>query len=144
VGSFIGSMLFIIPGVFISVVYSAAVPAQVAEGKGVIASLARSWELTRGNRWAVFALHLVASFVLVIGFYIMLGITIAVQAVLAGMSPAEHISTTQVVLMTLIELPISLLLYTVLFAGIAAIPSSIYAELMRIRGGDPEVASVFA
>lgn len=43
---------------FLSTVFIAALPACMAEPAGVLASFGRSWRLTRGNRWKVFALLL--------------------------------------------------------------------------------------
>lgn len=48
-----GCVLLVVPGLFIAVVWSVAVPAATLEGLGVGASLQRSWKLTVGHRWAV-------------------------------------------------------------------------------------------
>lgn len=51
-----GLVAFFVPGLVAYTVLFVAAPAAVAEGQGVIGSLRRSVELTRGSRWAVFSL----------------------------------------------------------------------------------------
>jgi hypothetical protein len=67
-----GAMLLLAPGVFMYVVLWVAVPAAVVERTGVIASLRRSAELTKGFRWQVLAVVL-----------ILVAISLVVQAVSA-------------------------------------------------------------
>jgi hypothetical protein len=55
----IGIVLLIIPGIIVLVVTAAAVPAAVVERPGVWGSITRSAELTKGNRWRVFALMVI-------------------------------------------------------------------------------------
>jgi ABC-type multidrug transport system fused ATPase/permease subunit len=50
----IGLVLFIVPGVFLLVIWCLIVPVIVLEGKGVMESFGRSRELVRGNGWNVF------------------------------------------------------------------------------------------
>jgi uncharacterized membrane protein len=52
----IGMLLLIVPGIIVFVVTAAAVPAAVVEKPGIWGSIKRSAELTKGNRWRVFAL----------------------------------------------------------------------------------------
>ncbi|WP_193369525.1 hypothetical protein [Pelagibius marinus] len=63
----IGMMLLIIPGIIVFVITAAAVPAAVVERPGIWGSIKRSAELTKGNRWRIFAL-------LVIFYIVMMGI----------------------------------------------------------------------
>jgi len=63
----IGTVLLVIPGIIVFVVTAAAVPAAVVERPGVWGSIKRSAELTKGNRWRIFAL-------LVIFYIVMMGI----------------------------------------------------------------------
>jgi hypothetical protein len=57
----VGTILFFVPGVIVSCMLYVAIPASVIEKRGVIASLGRSAALTKGNRWAIFALILVVA-----------------------------------------------------------------------------------
>ncbi len=56
---FLASILLIIPGFIVATMTLVAVPVAVVEKPGIFASLGRSAELTKGNRWRVFALLLI-------------------------------------------------------------------------------------
>ncbi len=58
---FAGMLLLIVPGLIGATVLYVASPACLIEGLGVSESLKRSRELTRGNRWRIFALFLLLS-----------------------------------------------------------------------------------
>jgi hypothetical protein len=58
-GVMAGFVLLIVPGVILITVWCVAVPALVAENTGVVDAFRRSADLTRGNRWRVFALLLI-------------------------------------------------------------------------------------
>jgi hypothetical protein len=58
VGVGVASILLVVPGVIVAVMWSAAIPVLVEERNGVFASLARSRTLTKGSRWPIFALIL--------------------------------------------------------------------------------------
>jgi len=53
-GAGLGALLLLFPGFFLMTIWWVAVPAAVVERTGVIDSLRRSAELTRGYRWKVF------------------------------------------------------------------------------------------
>lgn len=53
-----GMILLIVPGVLIALAWCVAGPALIAEGVGITQSFRRSADLTRGNRWMLFALFL--------------------------------------------------------------------------------------
>lgn len=55
----VGSILLIVPGVLIYVIWAVAAPALVEERQGIFAALARSAELTAGSRWKVFGVSAV-------------------------------------------------------------------------------------
>jgi hypothetical protein len=56
---FIGTLLFIVPGIIASCILSVAIPAAVVERLGVGAAMSRSSDLTRGSRWQIFGLYVV-------------------------------------------------------------------------------------
>lgn len=62
-GEFIGYVFLIVPGVILSLAWCVAAPAAVVERKGVFDALARSLDLTRGHRLAIFGLAIVLFFV---------------------------------------------------------------------------------
>ena len=53
IATLLGLMLVVVPGLMLMTMWWVAVPAAVVERAGVIASLRRSAELTRGHRWKV-------------------------------------------------------------------------------------------
>ena len=55
----LGSMLLIVPGLIVYMMYFVVSPVCVLEGRGPIASMNRSAALTKGNRWRLFGLFLV-------------------------------------------------------------------------------------
>jgi hypothetical protein len=60
----IGMLLLVVPGLIVLVMTAAAVPAAVVERPGIWGSVKRSAELTKGNRWRVFALLIIFYLVL--------------------------------------------------------------------------------
>ena len=57
-GTTLGTVALIIPGLFLVTIWWIAVPASVSEGLGVKASFRRSMDLTEGYRWQIFFLVL--------------------------------------------------------------------------------------
>ncbi|RWK80373.1 MAG: hypothetical protein EOR45_32225, partial [Mesorhizobium sp.] len=55
----LGFMLFVVPGIMLALRWSVAVPALVQERLGVFGSMARSRDLTKGSRWALFGLFVI-------------------------------------------------------------------------------------
>jgi len=56
-----GLVLLVVPGVMIACAWCVAAPALVAERTGIFGAFSRSAELTRGNRWQIFALILIVA-----------------------------------------------------------------------------------
>ena len=55
----IGTLLLVIPGIFLSVKLSLIAPATIVERKGGTTAMSRSFELTKGSGWKIFAMFLV-------------------------------------------------------------------------------------
>jgi hypothetical protein len=85
----IGYVLLIIPGIFLTVSWIAAVPVLMFEGTSPFASLRRSYDLVQGRWWATFG-------VLVLVLIALIGITIVLGALLGGVS-TSHISLILVI-----------------------------------------------
>lgn len=101
-GIWAGSILFLIPGLILWVMWSVATPALIEEGTGVVESLGRSRALTKGSRWQIFGI-LIA--MIVIGYIVQLlfgvvggalGPVIGVGVSLLGSSISSALSTTAV------------------------------------------------
>ena len=54
-----GTMLLVVPGIILAVIWAVASPALVAERTGLFGAFSRSKMLTRGARWKVFGVELV-------------------------------------------------------------------------------------
>jgi hypothetical protein len=83
----IGTVLFIIPGIIVAVMLWVAIPVAVVERPGVIDSLKRSADLTKGYRWTIFGIVIVIDIILaVIGA--ILGAVLVTAAGFTGLSIA--------------------------------------------------------
>ncbi len=69
----LGFILLIIPGLILLVMFWVAVPVAVVERPGVLASLGRSADLTRGHRWKILAI-LALMMLIAIGFTPLAGV----------------------------------------------------------------------
>ena len=56
----IGLMLLVVPGLILMTFWVVAVPSLVVEKTGILGSLGRSFDLTEGQRWRIFALMVLA------------------------------------------------------------------------------------
>lgn len=72
-GVSIGFFLLIVPGLVLITFWSLGAPAIVVEGIGPIDAFRRSWQLVRGNAWAVFGTLLVV-LLITIGIWIVLAL----------------------------------------------------------------------
>jgi hypothetical protein len=133
-GIFAGTLLLIVPGMILVMMWSVAIPACVVERTGVFGAFSRSRELTRGHRWAIFGLYI--AFIL---FMIVISMVFAALsgASMFGESPAGTASLAQIggyVVSTMITSIIG-----------SAFIASMYYELRQIKEGiGPEaLASVF-
>ncbi|MBI1180107.1 MAG: hypothetical protein GC201_06075 [Alphaproteobacteria bacterium] len=113
----IGYILFIIPGVILSLMWAVAVPAAVVERPGVFAALGRSADLTRGHRWQILGLALVYA-VIVIAFTIAVGLA----TLIVSFVPLLPVLVTAVA--------------NALVAAFGAVTFTVlYSELRRIKDG---------
>lgn len=72
----LGFVLFVVPGVFLMVCFSASLPVLTAEGVDPLTALARSWRMTSGRRWQVLGVLLLSSVLVALGslvVYLVLG-----------------------------------------------------------------------
>lgn len=59
-GTMLGLLLLVVPGLILMVIWCVALPARIHYGPGVTAAMEESADLTKGVRWIVFALLLVS------------------------------------------------------------------------------------
>ncbi|EGF93551.1 putative membrane protein [Asticcacaulis biprosthecium C19] len=87
-----GLILLIVPGIIWAIATCVAVPAYVGErGIGIMGAINRSFELTRNNRWTLFAVFLVVLvlFFLVAGVFGMIGAVAMLGGGAVGTDPAS-------------------------------------------------------
>ena len=125
-GVIIGLVLLVIPGLFLMTCLAVSLPTRVAEGPTVDNAMRRSFELTKGSRWQIFAI-------------ILLGVLIFFVPSLVN----EFVVVSQWPFIgSVIVLP---LLTAVLSVMMALIPAVMYEELIALKGGRPDLTSeIFA
>jgi len=111
----LGLILLVVPGVMLLIASSVAIPVLVEERPGVIASIKRSFELTRGSRWWILLLLVLLLFA---------------SSILSGARMAAFPSTFGLVPAALESLfsAISSLIFSIFLA-------SLYLELRLIKEG---------
>ena len=130
----VGFLLLIVPGFILATMLWVAIPVAVVERPGVIASIQRSVELTKGNRWRIFGLLIIILVIQgVIGFILALifGIGMAAGGAVGGPS------VVAVIVQWLIQ---------AFFAVLYAVLITVSYQQLRIgkEGGSlDQIASVF-
>jgi uncharacterized membrane protein len=127
-GMVAGTMLFIVPGIILYIMWIVAVPALVEERLGVVESLGRSRQLTKGSRWAIFALILLSLvfYVIVAGVSGLFSVNLPLEnpPLYAAMTAAGTVVSSMV---------------------LAAMVASLYIELRTVKEGASadSLASIF-
>lgn len=126
-----GMLLLVIPGIIILLAWNVALPAAAVEGCGPFQALGRSTALTRGSRWAIFAV------ILVVG--IPGGIIGYLGAHFLKSAGPDGYHTWPMT-----EFKAALAFFTYPFGGVFT--TAVYFELRRLREGAlrGELAEVFA
>lgn len=118
----VGFLLLIVPALMMLAAWCVIVPARVSEQTGVIEAFGRSAELTRGNRWRIFALML-----------LFLVLTWIVGLLLSPLSLAALTAGPQgLVLSQMISNTVSSVINGLIGATGASV---IYVELKRLKEG---------
>ena len=127
-------LLLVVPGVMLMLRWIAAIPALVVERAGVLGSLGRSRDLTRGHRWAILG------FLLVLGLVVF--IVFAVVAIGGAFAATMLLPTSGPTVAQIITLASNAILSAVNGAAVAAL----YIELRRSGEGglSVETAEAFA
>jgi uncharacterized membrane protein len=125
-GLVLGLMLLVVPGIILWLRWSVSVPVMVGEHRGVFDSMARSRDLTKGHRWALFGFWIVI-FAAAFGLQLVLTRFVAVF----GMTAVRFLE----------------LIMTVLVSVVTSIaPAVTYVELRQIKEGTSinELAEIFS
>lgn len=114
----LGFILFFIPGIILGVGLALAIPAVVLEpGRSASAALSRSWELTRGSRWRIFALGVTLIVLLYVPFFAITGVLTFLLARGGAPAVAGAVSSSAIVALAfagLVQIFIYPLFYCVL------------------------------
>lgn len=128
----LGTVLFIVPGIILAVMWIVALPAAVADTSNPVKALGRSRALTKGNRWRIFGLVLL--------FWLIAGV---VEAIVVGGASALGAFPTRLG----VGLPGLVVVYLVSFAFSLCMSvggAALYVQLRELKGGGESVAQVFA
>lgn len=126
----LGFLLLIVPGVMLIVAWIVAVPALVADRTGIMGAFGRSRDLTRGNRWRVFGLLIIAWIATVV-FSLVLGAVTGVS-VLAAASDGDSIQRAA---FSPLNIGITVLSQTITYMVTSTGVAVLYVELRRAREG---------
>jgi len=126
----LGFALLFVPGIYLAVRWSAAVPVLVHEQRGIFESMKRSSELTKGSRWRIFGLYIVL-FIAIWFLELVLGLLVAVVTPLLG-------AVIGALLMAILSAGVSLILTIAVAVA--------YVELRYVKEGADvsELAEIFA
>jgi len=122
-----GMVLLIVPGIMMACAWCVAVPALVADRTGVFGAFSRSAELTRGNRWRIFALFVVV-WVIAIVIGAVIGAVSMALTFGGGLDPVALARSPVQIVGNLISNTLSSLISS---TGVAVL----YVELRRAREG---------
>lgn len=129
----VGFLLLVVPGIMFLVASCAAVPAAVVERPGVTGALKRSFDLTRGFRWPLFA---TGGVVIVVVWILSLVTQAAFTVAALALPPAQQMTAT------LVASQVGNLLFSAI-PGVAV--AVCYHDLRRAKEGvdTAELARVF-
>ncbi|HWK17919.1 MAG TPA: hypothetical protein VNR66_10745 [Solirubrobacteraceae bacterium] len=122
----VGFILFVIPGVYLLVALSVAVPVLMFEGIAGPAALARSRELVSGRWWPTLG-------ALIVGVVLIIAVDLVITAVVAAIESGGHVNSVGVVIVLsgMATIVSNVLTYPLL----AAITAVIYLDLRHRKEG---------
>jgi len=129
------TILLIVPGIILGVMWYVATPVVIAEREGVFAALGRSTDLTEGERWNVFV-------VLLILFAFLVGIVI-LSAIIGGVAGMMGILNGGGNTMALFTGGVAVVTGTASAMIAGALPTAVYIELRGLKEG-PETQGLDA
>jgi hypothetical protein len=138
---YLGMFLLIVPGVLLFLRWCVAGPALAVEGLGVFAAMKRSATLTKGRRWSLFLLFLIAGLLMAI-------VEIALLSLMGGLKGAALLANLQhptpyALFLTAVVQPIVAMVFAVAAGAFGGV---LFSHLRSGREGmaPAAVAEVFA
>ena len=143
IASFIGLILFIVPGLFIYFGWGIFGPIYVNENIGLFDSFGRSWELTKGYKRWFFLTYILFSIILNFGFYVVL-LMFLIPLALWFEGPGD--SDMALAIFGFVLIVVTLLLMLVNFALQAAFATANYLEVRELKEpfDEESMAKVFS
>jgi hypothetical protein len=123
-----GFALLIVPGVIVYLMWSVAIPVAVVERHGVIGSLGRSAELTKGAKGSIFALMLIV-------WVIMIAATMVSGAAVVAIYGVQGLAHAVQSGLPIAFLIVQGLISTVVAVFASAIPTALYVEVREWKEG---------
>jgi uncharacterized membrane protein len=136
----VATLLLIVPGIILYIMWCVATPVLVAENAGIFEALGRSGELTKGNRWRIFGLFLLLVIMLWI-FAAIIGVVFVTTGLVTGAAAALASGALPITYM--IVNAVSNTLMTAVFGTLVA---RLYVDLRMANEGPmtDALADVFA
>lgn len=139
IGVGIASILLLVPGIMLFLMWCVAVPALVDERTGVTGAFARSRELTKGFRWKIFGLFLLLIVIFWIAIMIVgVGVFTTGSAEMLASNPTAAPSVTTTI--------VNLILNTLIIGFWSTLINALFVELRNAKEGlaPDNLAEVFA
>lgn len=112
IGVTIGLLFLVVPGLILLTFWSVGAPAIVAEGIGPIDAFKRSWQLVRGDAWAVFGVLLVVLLIVIL-------IGVVLGAIATPIGDGEAATYVAAIVSSALTAPIYGIAVTVLYYDLA-------------------------
>jgi hypothetical protein len=125
-----GMILLIVPGIMIACAWCVAVPALVAERRGVFDSFSRAAELTRGHRWRIFGLFFLLWVILIV-----LGMVIGSITTAAMFTTPGALDNPMAVALNPLNIVLQVIQQTITAVLGASLVAVLYVELRKLRDG---------
>jgi hypothetical protein len=141
VGVGLATILLIVPGIMVYIMWSVAAPALVEEKLGALEAVSRSTDLTSGARWKIFGLELVV----LVGYWMFSAVVGALIVMILGGMRGMAVTTAAVGGFPLSYFAITAISNTITTAVWGVIQTSLYIELRDWKEGPPAnaLADVF-
>ena len=136
-----GLVLLVVPGIMIGLAWCVCVPALVAERTGIFGSFGRSSDLTRGNRWRIFGLAVIAWIIL-----LLLGTVLGLISGINMLAQAGNPDALREAALSPLSITVNVIANTVSGVLTSTGIAVLYVELRRVREGmAPQgLAEIFA
>lgn len=125
----IGTILLVVPGVILFVMWSVSSPALVDERLGILSALGRSRALTRGYRWRIFGMELL----LLVLMWIVMGVT-AVLVMAGGSFSLQSMAAAQQS-PSIVAIVVMLVVQTLISVVWGVCHASLFVELRNAKDG---------